>query len=42
VLPVILVLGALTKESFIPFSLVFMAVWWIVLRNTHKLRRCGA
>jgi len=26
-LPVIAVLGALTKESFIPFSIVFMAAW---------------
>ena len=28
-LPVIAVLGALTKESFIPFSIVFMSAWWV-------------
>jgi hypothetical protein len=33
VLPAIIVLGALTKESFIPFSFVFMVAWWIVVRK---------
>jgi hypothetical protein len=28
VLPVIAVLGALTKESFIPFSIVLTSAWW--------------
>src|SRR6266478_1220472 len=28
VLPVIAVLGALTKESFIPFSMVLTSAWW--------------
>ena len=28
-LPAIAVLGALTKESFIPFSIVFMSAWWV-------------
>jgi hypothetical protein len=31
VLPLIAVLGVLTKESFIPFSVVFMAAWWCVV-----------
>ena len=31
-LPVIAVLGALTKESFIPFSIVFMSAWWVSTR----------
>jgi hypothetical protein len=26
--------GALTKESFIPFSLAFMGAWWVVVRKT--------
>lgn len=32
-LPLVATLGALTKESFIPFSIVFMAAWWFVVRN---------
>src|SRR5208282_6555772 len=31
-LPMIAVLGALTKESFIPFSIVFMSAWWLSTR----------
>jgi hypothetical protein len=31
-LPVIAVLGALTKESFIPFSIVLMSAWWVSTR----------
>jgi hypothetical protein len=31
-LPVIGVLGALTKESFIPFSIVFTTAWWFSTR----------
>ncbi len=31
-LPVIAVLGALTKESFIPFSIVFTSAWWLSTR----------
>jgi hypothetical protein len=31
-LPVIAVLGALTKESFIPFSIVFTTAWWFSTR----------
>ena len=32
-LPVIAVLGALTKESFIPFNIVFTGAWWLVARR---------
>jgi len=32
ILPVIAVLGALTKESFIPFSIVFTSAWWLSTR----------
>ena len=32
-LPVIGVLGALTKESFIPFSAVMTAAWWLTMRS---------
>jgi len=31
-LPAIAVLGALTKESFIPFSIVFTSAWWFSTR----------
>jgi len=31
-LPAIAVLGALTKESFIPFSIVLTSVWWLSIR----------
>jgi hypothetical protein len=32
-LPLISILGASAKESFIPFSIVFTAAWWIVERK---------
>lgn len=32
-LPMIAVLGALTKESFIPLSVAFMAAWWLTPRT---------
>jgi hypothetical protein len=32
-LPVIAALGSSTKESFIPFSIVFTATWWILERK---------
>ena len=32
-LPAILALGALTKESFVPFSLAFLLAWWMVVRH---------
>jgi hypothetical protein len=32
ILPVIGILGALTKESFIPFSIVFTTAWWFSTR----------
>lgn len=35
-LPVIAVLGALTKESFIPFSIVFTFAWWSSTWNDHR------
>jgi hypothetical protein len=34
VLPLIAILGALSKETFVPFSTVFMAAWWLVARET--------
>jgi hypothetical protein len=38
-LPVIAVLGALTKESFIPFSIVFTAAWWFSTRSNRNSDR---
>jgi len=39
-LPFIAVLGTLTKESFIPFSVAFGAAWWLVLwRDRVALRQ---
>jgi hypothetical protein len=35
-LPAIAVLGALTKESFIPFSMVFTSAWWLVTRHDRS------
>ena len=32
-IPLIAVLGSSTKESFIPFSIVFTAAWWILERK---------
>jgi hypothetical protein len=32
-LPLVAVLGALTKETFIPFSMVFSAAWWLAVRR---------
>jgi hypothetical protein len=32
-LPLIAVLGALTKESFVPFSIAFTAAWWLSNRT---------
>lgn len=33
ILPVIAMLGALTKESFIPFSIVLTSAWWLSMRT---------
>jgi hypothetical protein len=33
-LPLIALLGALSKETFVPFSIVFMAAWWLVARES--------
>lgn len=38
-LPLVSILGALTKESFVPFALVFMALWWFVVRGQLPSRR---
>jgi hypothetical protein len=38
-LPVIAVLGALTKESFIPFSIVFTGAWWSSTRSDRNADR---
>ncbi len=38
-LPVIAVLGALTKESFIPFSIVFTSAWWFSARSDRNSDR---
>lgn len=37
-LPLISVLGSLTKESFIPFSIVFMAAWWLATQSKAPKR----
>jgi uncharacterized membrane protein len=34
-LPVIAVLGALTKESFIPFSIAITSAWWFITQITR-------
>jgi len=39
-LALIAILGALTKETFVPFSVVFTAAWWVVMRN--RVPRLGA
>ncbi len=39
VLPAIAVLGALTKESFIPFSIVMTAAWWLSGRGAGNRAR---
>jgi hypothetical protein len=36
-LPVIAVLGALTKESFIPFSIMLTSTWWFSTRSDRSL-----
>jgi hypothetical protein len=38
-LPVIAGLGALTKESFIPFSMVLTAAWWFTIRHRRDPNR---
>jgi hypothetical protein len=35
-LPLIAVLGALTKESFLPFSIAFTAAWWLSTRSDQS------
>jgi hypothetical protein len=41
-LPFIAVLGALTKESFIPLSIVFTAVWWLVARKLFARKKLNS
>ncbi len=36
ILPAIAVLGALTKESFIPFSIALTSAWWFSIRPDHN------
>jgi hypothetical protein len=36
-LPVIAILGALTKESFVPFSIVLTSAWWFSSRRDRDL-----
>src|SRR5208283_4451052 len=38
-LPFIAILGTLTKESFIPFSIAFGAVWWLTVRRGRVATR---
>ena len=40
-LPIVAVLGALTKESFVPFSMMFSLTWWLLIlfdRNRERGR----
>ncbi len=37
-LPLWGVLGALAKETFVPFSCVFTLTWWLIERRQNKLR----
>src|SRR5262249_13197543 len=41
VLPVAAILGALTKESFVPLSIIFMAAWWFAVYKQRKSRSVG-
>lgn len=36
-LPAMAVLGATTKESFIPFSIVFTTAWWLSVRKDSSM-----
>ena len=38
-LPILGILGALTKESFVPFSIVMAVTWWMVLKSSKVSRR---
>jgi hypothetical protein len=38
-LPVLGILGALTKESFVPFSVVMAGTWWILSKRSPANRR---
>jgi len=41
-LPIIAVLGTLTKESFVPFSIVFTASWFLSVRSDRDRRFISA
>jgi hypothetical protein len=41
-LPVIAVLGTLTKESFAPFSIVFTAAWWFATKSERSRQSTAA
>jgi hypothetical protein len=41
-LPMIAVLGTLTKESFVPFSIVFTASWFLSVRSDRECRFISA
>jgi hypothetical protein len=41
-LPIIAVLGTLTKESFVPFSIVFTATWLLCVRSDRDRRLADA
>jgi hypothetical protein len=41
-LPFIAIFGALTKESFIPLSIAFTAIWWFVVRKKLDSRAHAA
>lgn len=40
-LPVIALLGALAKESFIPFGIVLTSAWWLSTRTARSTDRSG-
>jgi hypothetical protein len=41
-LPFVAVLGALTKETFVPLSIVFMVAWWLAVCKTLDSRARSA
>lgn len=38
-LPIIGIVGGMAKQSFLPFSVVFAATWWLALPRAHRNRR---
>ncbi len=39
--PLLMVLGTLTKESFVPFAVVLTSAWWITIRVHREDRETG-